>query len=542
MLGLRKLEPLGILPVKRPYIFFDVNSIMMPNSKSSDVHQVKSIKTEPNSSGSDPTINTTIAFEVDLPIERIFVPTMLCMVYDKVLFGIGNDLLGVFTFDVSNLISLTHLQLQEDTAITAKKVGLVALQDVLGLGFDNMSILNESRLESQSDAGSEVPFEKQETQEKGLVSDISTSRIDRPLIEHDESNAENAIQTDPDKKSQGYNNLAEEKDKKKDKGKKNLNDSKEEPLMKKDEKEKGAELKHMSFVKNLKQTSKVKRKEEHLAKRQEAERKSISNLLENNLISEKHSSFLTHECKVHKSEIVQYPKWTEISVPGQKKVYMVEDKSKIPSPDLYIGLGHENPNQESCISKKHYRRYYRCPLEDEPSLDIESPFIKIPIHRDRFVDKSNKADIFEKMKSKNKILKRFKLNAGDDNEETAEEQIVQKEVKKKEYGYFKGLIKILDSEKRTDFMNMLEKLKTTHPNIIQDFKNWNKYQDITKKILIKQEVIVRIYVLELRDLAKRDLTSESDPFLKIRLGKNLIDDSAKHLDDAANARIYRHFE
>lgn len=508
----------------------------MPHNdkNNSDVHKVKSIKTEPNASGADPTINTTIAFEVDLPIEKIFVPTMLCMVYDKVLFGISNDLLGVFTFDVSNLISLTHLQLQEDTAITAKKVGLVALQDVLGLGFDNMSILNESRLDSISDA-SEAHEKRIETEENRLVSDISTSKA--ALLDHEDSNALNVMNTDPDKKPIGYDKFAEEKDKKK--GKKSLNDSKEEPLM---QKEKDTELKPMSFLKNLKHTSKVKRKEEHIALRQEAERKSISNLLENNLISHKHSSFLTHECKTHKAEIVQYPKWSEISVPGQKKIYLVEDKSKIPNPELYIGLGHENPNKDYCTSKKHYRRYYRCPLEEEPTLDIESPFIKIPIHRDRFIDKPNKADIFEKMKSKNKILKRFKLHAGDEDDENAEEQIVQKEVKKKEYGYFKGLIKILDTEKKAEFKNMLEKLKTTHPNIIHDFKNWNKYQDITKKILIKQDVIVRIYVLELRDLAKRDLTSESDPFLKIRLGKNLIDDSAKHIDDAANAKIYRHFE
>lgn len=116
---------------------------MMPGSSKLGVHKVKSIKTEASSSGSNPTINTTVSFEVMLPVEEIFIPTMLCLVYDKVLFGISNDLLGVFSFDVNSLIQLTLDQIKEDTAITCRKVGLHSMEKVLGIQCDDYSIIDD---------------------------------------------------------------------------------------------------------------------------------------------------------------------------------------------------------------------------------------------------------------------------------------------------------------------------------------------------------------------------------------------------------------
>ena len=49
-------------------------------------------------------------------------------------------------------------------------------------------------------------------------------------------------------------------------------------------------------------------------------------------------------------------------------------------------------------------------------------------------------------------------------------------------------------------------------------------------------------VNELRQLAKKDIGSESDPYVKIICGDKVIDDSKNYLDDAKDASIRKCYE
>jgi len=60
ILGLRGLKSMGIFPVKKAFIKFDLNSLRSKDQKL-DLQEKKSITTQPNSPGSDPNISTIIS-------------------------------------------------------------------------------------------------------------------------------------------------------------------------------------------------------------------------------------------------------------------------------------------------------------------------------------------------------------------------------------------------------------------------------------------------------------------------------------------------
>jgi hypothetical protein len=78
------------------------------------------IKTEPKESGSDPTINTIISFENYLPVEKIYIPNMLCFVYDYILAGLGNSILGAFEIDLNRMIESTVNEMNTDKKLSEK--------------------------------------------------------------------------------------------------------------------------------------------------------------------------------------------------------------------------------------------------------------------------------------------------------------------------------------------------------------------------------------------------------------------------------------
>ncbi len=49
----------------------------------------------------------------------------------------------------------------------------------------------------------------------------------------------------------------------------------------------------------------------------------------------------------------------------------------------------------------------------------------------------------------------------------------------------------------------------------------NEFDDISRKLLIKRNVIIRIYILTLNHLTKKDTVSISDPYIVIQLGNEI---------------------
>ena len=82
ILGLRGLQSPGILPVKKAFINFNIKSLVPPNGPA-----VADIKTQPKAPGSNPTLNTTVSFNIPLPTDPLFCPKLSCTVYDYIFKG-----------------------------------------------------------------------------------------------------------------------------------------------------------------------------------------------------------------------------------------------------------------------------------------------------------------------------------------------------------------------------------------------------------------------------------------------------------------------
>ena len=130
--------------------------------------------------------------------------------------------------------------------------------------------------------------------------------------------------------------------------------------------------------------------------------------------------------------------------------------------------------------------------------------------------------------------------------ETTEELMRNKELifDFKNYGYFKGLIRIATKKEYDSHKQYIQK-------IVDKFKGQlppeltflTAFDDLGKNVLVKRSVIVRVYILELNNLVRRDTFSESDPYIKILLGeKVLVNERKKYIKDSKNCNWYQYYD
>jgi len=60
VLGLRQLESFGLMPIKKPFVKFNVKSLLPPEK----AQAVTNVSTDPNAPGANPNINTMLTFNV----------------------------------------------------------------------------------------------------------------------------------------------------------------------------------------------------------------------------------------------------------------------------------------------------------------------------------------------------------------------------------------------------------------------------------------------------------------------------------------------
>ena len=176
---------------------------------------------------------------------------------------------------------------------------------------------------------------------------------------------------------------------------------------------------------------------------------------------------------------------------------------------------------------------------------MKTPFNIGKIRRGKFVDKKSETHLFDAMKDlKSKIIYKFENNVGENttiidrtsiaSEDSKKDIMGVKEQIEKAYGKFKGLVRVTEHELFEKYEKAIEKSKE-NSLITQtpiSLKNYNKYNDLREKLLNKKDVIIRLYLLELNELAKKDLLSESDPYVKIYLnGKLVINEKKNHQND-----------
>jgi len=237
-----------------------------------------------------------------------------------------------------------------------------------------------------------------------------------------------------------------------------------------------------------------------------------------------------------------------------QKEFLMEDTSKIPDKKLYFEIGYLLKVQQDIKPEettKHYRRIYGCPLEnvDVPEFKIKSPFNVGKIRRGQYIDKVQETSLFDAMKDVNaKIIHRYgNENMGvEDQRSSIGSQLSQvgfmgTQKDEKSYGKFKGLIRIAEKTRMTKYEEEIKKSQVSGE--IGKMKNLNKYENLRKKLINKTSIIIRVYVLELNNLAKKDLLSESDPYIKILLNdKEIINERKNYQDNQKNCKWYKYYD
>lgn len=57
------------------------------------------------------------------------------------------------------------------------------------------------------------------------------------------------------------------------------------------------------------------------------------------------------------------------------------------------------------------------------------------------------------------------------------------------------------------------------------------FEDIARFLVTRTEVCVRLYVLDGRDIEAKDLNSPSDPYIRLKLGRQTISDRKNYILD-----------
>ena len=181
--------------------------------------------------------------------------------------------------------------------------------------------------------------------------------------------------------------------------------------------------------------------------------------------------------------------------------------------------------------------------------------------RNKYEDSWNNINnLLEAIKDENnKIIKKFKQKKEEKTGrlrginnlrmnyiETDEELLRNKELifDLKNYGYFKGLMRISTKTENDEHNNYIKLIKDKYGGSLPpELSFLTAFDDLGKNVLVKRNIIVRVYILELNNLSKKDTFSESDPYIKILLGDELlINEQKKAYKNCKNCKWYKYYD
>ena len=513
ILGLRDLKPFSMLPIKKAYINFEMNTL---NISGNENENLPSKQTQPKDKGCNPTINDALKFDVNLPKDLKFMPQLQCRIFDYIFKGVVKPNLGSFILNIERLVKKTNLQIYQDLAKSKKDAQKFLNSGNISNDFGAIGkldkILKKQKTElSKSESGELIDIDnKEDKKDKKEINIISTNSKDNEINE-------------------------------------TMSELKQEEI----------------------------EKENKL-----------------NLIDDKKLNFENEEELNNSENFVILPKYKSYKIPGKKKSkeeFQIEDESTVPPRDLYLPIGFipkPSDNKEydkdgllinKDLSKpnnimKHYRRIYHTGLEENRELKLRSPFTTCMVRRTNTTDTSDANNLFsslgdgdnkiiknykpedenksyeerQRLKKRNKDKWRTKRLRGRKNEQDKnknKEEVIPRNFKLSEYGRFKGVIRVTEKEKMDEYKKAIENFRSQDFGVLNQLKNFEKYEKLTKSILIKHQVIIRVYILEFNDLPRKDLTSESDPYIKIYLGDKIkFDEQKNYLDNTQNGKWYKYYD
>ena len=553
-LGLRNLKPLGFIKIKKPFISFDLNSI---NVSATSGENLQPVTTLPNEIGANPNITSLIKFEVKLPKEEIYIPEFQCDVYDHVLGGLTKRILGVFLIDIKQIIAETKRHYKEEYE-EAERVCKELEEKKSGKKIENGMIENNNLINSDEN----IISTSSDKPDKISIS----NDLDSPLINNDQQNTGNISNNSLAKVDKSFLCF----------NPKDLNalfrGKIDNTLLEKE--------KNNSEYFVIKPSFTVYKLPKKLRIHNGGETRISNDKIDYN--SQKDMKELDTK-KIHEQEKLK------------EEDNLIENISNAPDPNLYFPVGYnknDNPlkakntkdfknllgqitsnddEKEGLIqkteekitnNKKHYRRIYRKELEDVKELALGAPFIKCHLMRNKYEDtlssltnlmegiRDEQNKIIKKFQPKKKVVQKGRLRAVNNLRmnyiESDQELMRNKELTfdLKNYGYFKGLIRISETSKNKEHNDYIERIKKKYnEELPPDLKFLTAFDDLGKNILVKRRVIVRVYILELNNLAKKDAFSDSDPYIKILLGdKELVNEKKRAFKDCRNCKWYQYYD
>ena len=482
-LGLRELKPLSFIPVKKAFISFDLNSI---NVSAKDDGGLEPIKTLPKLPGSNPNINSVIKFNVKLPVDEIFIPELQCNVYDHVLGGLLNQLLGIFLVDVKKIIQETnamfenHYKLAKDTKVSNKNLNEYVKNNNL-INDNNISNNNNENIIDKEDKEIEMKEINQESltylcQVPDDLNSLYKGKINEDDLNNNKFNSKYIV-IKPAYKTYTVPGVKK-------------GDKKYKEYLIEDEKQIPPDSLYMSIGYN---------------KNQNEERIQISDNLEFKLSNLNNKNIDITNNKKHYRRI--YGKELE-------KV----DELGLATPFLKCNI----------IRGKYSDKKSDSDIFDAMS-DIDNKIIK------RFPNNNNILNNLNEIENKDNLIS---------NDEENYVKNISKSFDLNNFGCFKGLIRIGEKEKMKEYNNFKNSIRAKFNNSIPTELNFlDDFDNISKNILITHNVIVRIYILELNNLPQKDIYSESDPYIKILLGNKVeIDEKENYKKDAKNCKWYKYYD
>ena len=86
------------------------------------------VSTDPNACGPNPNINTMLTFNIQLPVEELYCPSLSCDCFDYVFMGFSQPLIGTFTIPVGALKSKTEHKREEDLGVCDEIIAFLRAQ------------------------------------------------------------------------------------------------------------------------------------------------------------------------------------------------------------------------------------------------------------------------------------------------------------------------------------------------------------------------------------------------------------------------------
>lgn len=352
VLGLRDLESPGILPVRKAFINFMLRSLLPP----SKAHAIENISTQPSAIGRNPTISTVVKFNLFLPNDPLYCPSLTCGVYDYIFKGVSQPLIGNF---VINIGDLQHLQddLFMDEDKTTKEI-VNALQDKILHAEEYKKELQARKQEGQKEKEYEEAMKKnimaalEQKERKNLA--IKTTKDLFSSFKKNKEEKELTIEPEFEDIEMGLIQATDQNE-----TMQRLEETKEEPQ--------DNALKFMQ--KKNTQIEHEKENERLVAKEMMSKREEQKQILKQSRTGRMKKMFKQMK---HVGKNVVYP------------TYQYDDRLKIyregiaPPKEVYMAVGYD-PKHDS--KQKHYRRFYEDELENIEEVMPGSPFQTFPVMR-----------------------------------------------------------------------------------------------------------------------------------------------------------------